>query len=157
MTLAAIYMFFSLVCYLAYGDSIAPIVTEMLPLSGWTSLVKILFCINLVFSYSILIYPTNSILESYLFSRRGLTLPSRRWAKNFSRFIICISAASITVWLEGNLNKFLGLLGALLCGPLALTIPAALHLKVLAKTKCEKIVDLSLLLLSGLVLVFCTA
>ena len=42
----------------------------MLPAHSYVvSLIKVLFTVNLVCSYPITINPTNTILESYLFSR----------------------------------------------------------------------------------------
>ena len=59
VTLTAIYMFYGTFCYMAFGDNISLIVTEMMPATWWASLLKILFCINLAFTYSIIIHPTN--------------------------------------------------------------------------------------------------
>ena len=66
-TLTSVYIVFGTVCYLAYGDNIALIVTEMLPQVWWASILKVLFCLNLIFSYSIIIHPTNAIIEGWLF------------------------------------------------------------------------------------------
>lgn len=133
ISLTCIYIVFGCVAYLAYGDTLTIICTEMFPPGYVAALIKILFCLNLIFSYSIIIHPTNAIIEGWLFA--GLkSKPARKWSKNISRAIIVILAACIAIALEDNLEKFLGILGALLCGPLAMTIPCALHLKVLAKT-----------------------
>ena len=156
VTLTGIYIVFGSICYLAFGDSLTIIVTEMMPPGLISSAVKVLFCVNLIFSYSIIIHPTNAIIEGWLFkdmkSRQAL-----KWSKNLSRALVCIVAACIAISLEGNLDKFLGILGALLCGPLAMTIPAALHLKVLAKSFGAKLIDCVLLVISLCVLVFCTS
>lgn len=118
-----------------------PIITEMLPRdSTITIIIKISFCLNLVFGYSICVNPTNTIIESWSFA--GVR-PSvrRKWLKNLSRTIICLAAVLISLKLGEKISDFLGLLGAMLCTPLALTIPTCLHLKVLAESKLSKCLD----------------
>lgn len=155
-TLTVVYVIFGTVCYSAYGAGTDTIITEMMPPTVFTAVIKILFCVNLIFSYSIMIHPTNMIIEGWMFSEIKNT-QKRKWAKNISRALICIIAVTSAILLEGNLEQFLGILGALLCAPLALTIPTCLHLKILATTRYEKIVDWSLLVLSIGVLVLGTS
>jgi len=50
----------------------------------------------------------------------------------------------------------LGIVGALLCAPLAITLPCLLHLKTVAKTNREKIVDILLIVISLGILVMST-
>jgi proton-coupled amino acid transporter len=80
----------------------------------------------------------------------------RTWAKNFSRTLVCVGATILALKFEGKIDKFIGLLGALLCAPLALTIPASIHLKMLAVTKFERIIDSFLIICSIGVLIFST-
>jgi len=127
----------------------------MLPVGYTTSLVKVLFCVNLICSYSIIIHPTNAIIEGALFANVR-SKGARKWSKNISRAIVCGGAALVALSLGENLENFLGLMGALLCSPLALTIPAALHLKVLAETPLVKLLDILLLAISFGLFVFCT-
>ena len=60
-TLTAVFIFFGELCYLAWGANLnKPIVTEMLPpTSVVVMIMKLLFCINLLFSYAINVYPAN--------------------------------------------------------------------------------------------------
>jgi proton-coupled amino acid transporter len=133
-SLTVLYIWFGYVCYFAFGASTDPIVTEMLPsTSPFTLAIKVVFCLNLVFGYSICINPTNTIIESWMFGGMKATT-TRKWFKNISRTFVCFLSIILAVQLGESINKFLGLLGAMLCSPLALTIPACLHLKVLAKT-----------------------
>jgi len=73
-----------------------------------------------------------------------------------NRFFIVISAVYLAVVLASKLDKFLSLLGALLCAPLAFTMPTLCHLKLLAKTRRQKIEDVLIIILSFVLLVFCT-
>ena len=58
--------------------------------------------------------------------------------------------------LANKIDKFLGLMGAVLCAPLALMIPALVHLKLSAKTNSSKSADIFLVIISLLVLFFST-
>ena len=125
---------------------------DVLPASVWTYVIKILFCLNLVFSYSITIFPTNLILEGWLFAKLK---PSRKrtWLKNLSRAIVCVLAAVLAVKFYDKLEKLLSLMGALLCAPLALLIPTMLHLKQIAKLKRDRVADYAIFVVSLFVMV----
>ena len=62
----------------------------------------------------------------------------------------------MAILISDKIDKFLGLVGALLCAPLAMTIPAMVHLRLLAKSGSEKIVDIALIIGSIGVLAFST-
>ena len=68
-----------------------------------------------------------------------------------------VSAAILSIVLAKDMDKFLGLLGALLGSPMAMTIPALIHYKCVAETKCAKGVDVGIIILSLFTLVFSTA
>ena len=160
ITLTSVFIGFSNLCYLAWGaDLTRPIVTEMLPSdSKFVIATKLLFCGNLLCTYAIVINPTNKILEKAVFRCKRLKKKSntRHWLKNFQRFLVVFVGVYFAVELAHKVDKFLGLIGALLCAPLALTLPALLHLKLIAKTKRAKLFDLFILVISVVVLVFST-
>lgn len=68
ITLCCIYIAFSSLCYYAWGENLTePVVTEMLPADNlFVQIMKLLFCINLVFSYPLTMVPTFNTLEVYL-------------------------------------------------------------------------------------------
>ena len=160
VTLTVFYVGFSELCYMAWGSGLnRPIVTEMLPAdSGLVVVTKMLYCINLLCTYAICINPTNKILEKAVFRCKRLKKKSktRFWLKNLQRFAVVVLGVFLAVTLAHKMDKFLGLMGALLCAPLALTMPALLHLKLLAQSKREKLFDISILFISFVVLVFST-
>ena len=63
----------------------------------------------------------------------------------------------LTVLLKQKLDKFLSILGALTCTPIAFTFPAVFHYKACAETTTQKAIDLTLVILSLVILVFCTS
>mmetsp|Transcript_12477 Transcript_12477/g.20974 ORF Transcript_12477/g.20974 Transcript_12477/m.20974 type:complete len:154 (+) Transcript_12477:1714-2175(+) len=141
----------------------------------------ILTIVVLICSYPLTISPANSIIESFtvekIFPRgskgdqliydevKGSYVHSkpeseankqmRKWLKNLSRFLICLSAAYFGIELSEVLDKFLGLMGAVFCAPLALMIPTFCHLKVVAKTRREKTEDLVIIFFSILAMLLC--
>ena len=119
---------------------------------------KFLVCVNLLCSYPIAINPANKIFEKWVFRCKNLKKKSkaRHWLKNFQRFLVVFLGAYMAVELASKIDKFLGLLGALLCAPLALFMPALLHLKMIAKTRREKFFDFTMIVLSVAVLTFST-
>ena len=63
------YVFFSEYMIFGYGaDKVSyPLITESLPRkSPVTYIIKVLFCIMLLFTYPLQIYPANNVIESYL-------------------------------------------------------------------------------------------
>ena len=109
-----------------------------------------------------MIYPTNQILEDYLFlfikldAKNEKHKKAKYYIQNFSRLLICVAATYCAVELEKKLDVFLSILGALLCAPIALTFPTLLHLKQVAVTTKEKVIDIFLIILSIAVLVLST-
>ena len=160
VTLLIMYIIFSELCYLTWGTEMTkPIITEMLPSDKtYVIVTKLLVCVNLIFSYPIAINPANKIFEKWVFQCTSLKKKSRTryWMKNFQRTLVVFIGAYSAVELASKIDKFLGLLGALLCAPLALFMPALLHLKLIAKTRSEKFIDFFILIISLAVLIFST-
>lgn len=69
--LCVIYICFAELCYYTFGQDLdKPMIMEMMPAEHPViQLVKILFIINLVFSYPLSIFITNVILEGFTFKR----------------------------------------------------------------------------------------
>lgn len=65
-------------------------------------------------------------------------------------------AILIATVFEQAISKILGITGAIACTPIAFTIPALFHLKLVAKTPAERGCDWFLIILSLLILVFAT-
>jgi solute carrier family 36 (proton-coupled amino acid transporter) len=134
-TLTVIYIAFGTLCYFTYGAGMnEPLITEMLPASDTLVIfTKMVYIVNLLCSYALTICPTNRIIEEWLF-KKGDNSTTNYWMKNTSRALVAISACFFGVKLAAKIDKFLGLMGALLCAPLALLFPTFCHLKLMAKT-----------------------
>jgi proton-coupled amino acid transporter len=77
--------------------------------------------------------------------------------KNYSRTFLVFGTICLTIILGDKLDKFLSILGALTCTPIAFTFPALFHLKAVAETPAQKISDVMLICFSLVILVYCTA
>ena len=73
-SLCLLYIGFSEICYYTFGDNLnQSIVMQEMPSDNIIIIiVKFLFCINILFSYPITIYPTNVIIDSFLFGGRKM-------------------------------------------------------------------------------------
>ena len=78
------------------------------------------------------------------------------YGSRISRCFVVVSAAILGFVLAKDMDKFLGLLGALLGSPMAMTIPAMIHYKAVATNKCWKALDILIIILSLFTLVFST-
>ena len=70
--LCTIYVSFSGLCYYAWGSDLTePVVTEMLPAGNiFVQVMKLLFCLNLVFSFPLSIVPTFDTLEALFLGKK---------------------------------------------------------------------------------------
>lgn len=70
LSVALIYIAFGMICAVSWGSLLnfpnKPLITDLLPDTGITATIKILFAINLVISYPLMLYPSLRIAENYL-------------------------------------------------------------------------------------------
>jgi hypothetical protein len=100
---------------------------------------EILFCLNLVFSYPLTVYPTNRIIESFLFMKMKEETTLKAWLMNLSRTVVVFLGCYFSILFKATLDDFLGVSGAVLGISIILIIPTLCHYNVVAKTKSEKV------------------
>lgn len=126
--------------------------------------------IILMFTYPLTINPANTTFEAFTIERwfpkkksllknpkkngPGWSNP-RSICKNFSRCLMVISAAYFGIELSKVLDKFVGLIGALFCTPLGMILPTLCHLKMVARSKEEKVNDIIIIAFSLFIMVLC--
>ena len=156
--LCIMYIIFGELCYYTFGSGLTkPIIMEMMPADNpIIQVVKILFMINLVFSYPLTIFITNLILEGFTFKRMKQNTPTRKWLKNFQRSLVLGTGIVCAMYLRDSLDRIFALSGTLLGTTVVMAVPAICHYKLLAKTKGEKILDVALVVVAMNVMVFCT-
>lgn len=156
LTCCSTFIWFSLFCIGAWGKDLdSPLVTDRLPQGPITYIIKIFFMFMLIVSYPLQMYPVHIIIENILYDGWPKSM-KRQWSKNFSRSLLVLVSCLFTKALGNKLDKFLSILGAVSCTPVAFTFPVLFHLKACAKTRKDKIVDISILVISIIIFFYCT-
>lgn len=157
---SCVYIFFGTICCIAWGDKLnTPLITDQLSTGdaplwiGW--LIKLLFMVNLLLSYPLMLYPPISLTEHILFSDWPKS-KRRQWSKNLVRTLIVGFITIATVLLKQKLDKFLAVLGALFCTPVAFILPAFFHYQVCAETRAQKAADLFITSAGIFIMFYCT-
>uniref|UniRef100_A0A7S3G106 Amino acid transporter transmembrane domain-containing protein n=1 Tax=Strombidium rassoulzadegani TaxID=1082188 RepID=A0A7S3G106_9SPIT len=156
LTTAIVYIAFGQFCVYAWGDDIKVLITDNLEEGAVKYSVQFLFSINLIFSFPLVLYPAHKIIEIYLYKGWSKTR-KRQMSKNVNRTLLVLAICIVTVLLGEKVDKFLSLLGALTCTPIAFSFPAIFHYKACAETPKQKMIDLGLFLVSIIMLVFCAS
>ena len=134
-----LFLTFSEFCVFAFGEvavSKSPLITSALPDgSPFVWVVELLFCLNLVFSYPLVIYPANIVIESYIYAGMPKS-KKRQLLKNITRSIMILFTIAAGLIIYDSLDKFLSISGALMCTPIAFILPAMFHYKAGAETPC---------------------
>lgn len=163
-TVLGIYLLFGFSVLFAYGNvlSLDSIITQTITrLEGkgevdyFIIVIKVLFSFNLIFSYPLVIFPANMILEDNLYKGWPKS-PRRKWAKNLNRAIMVIFTVIISILMASQLDKFLALLGALGCTPIAFTLPTLMHMKLCNPGPRALLYDKIVVGVSLVILVFCS-
>ena len=156
LTVLLTYICFGQFCVFAWGsDMKTPLISDQLPDGFISYTIKLLFSLNLVFSYPLQLYPVNIIVDNVFFLGWKKT-PRRQLAKNTSRSITVALTIIATILLGDKLDKFLSILGALSCTPIAFIFPALFHHKASANTTTQKNKDKAIVVLGLCIMVYCT-
>ncbi|OZJ04451.1 hypothetical protein BZG36_02812 [Bifiguratus adelaidae] len=134
--------------YLAYGPQLQTAVILNLPaFSGMTQAIQILYTLTIILSSPLMLFPAISILDQGIWQgRRGSRSWKVKWSKNVFRVCVAIFCAAVSYGVgSDNLDKFVSLVGSLLCCPLLFLFPAMFHWKI-CKTPYEKITNIILFL-----------
>lgn len=129
----AIYLIFGQFCVFAWGSTIEPLITDKLPHDFVGNSIRILFSINVLFSYPIVIYPAHMVVESILYKGWEKS-KKRQMSKNVTRTALVGFTVIVTILLGKKLDQFLSIIGSLFCTPIAFTFPAMFHYKACAET-----------------------
>ncbi|KAJ6851473.1 amino acid transport protein [Iris pallida] len=118
--ISAMYALFGALGYLAFGDDTRDIITTNFG-GGWvTLLVQIGLCVNLFFTFPIMMHPVYEVAERWCCGKRYCLW--LRWA--------LVVAVSLVAMLVPNFADFLSLVGSSVCCLLGFVLPALFHLRV---------------------------
>ena len=152
------YLFVGNLCYFVWdGKHLeAPLITDKLDgRNPAVIIVDVIWIINLIFTYPLVLHPGNIVIESYVYAKMGPSI-KRTWLKNISRTILVAFTVILSVALMETLDKLESINGAFACIPLAFTLPNLFHYKLIAKTRAEKIIDMTVVVFSVILQIVCT-
>lgn len=157
-TLTVVFVCFGCVWYCAFGSSVGGVATLNLPDGTLgAQLVPALYSIACLFTTPVLFFPIAQVIEPYIFPLdRWLDDFQRKWCKNCFRTLLMLVSAIIAALGGGQLQNFLAIIGALCCGPLAIVLPAAMHLKICYPNFLAKTLDVVLIIFGSFVTIFST-
>ena len=131
--------------YAAYGSHTRTVVILNLPQDDkFVNAVQFLYSLAILLSTPLQLFPAIRIMENELFTRSGKYNPYIKWQKNAFRFCLVVICALIAWGGAGDLDKFVALVGSFACVPLVYVYPPLLHLKAVAQTPWQRIVDYGL-------------
>jgi proton-coupled amino acid transporter len=144
--LCSIYICFSMLCYYAWGQDLnQPVVTEMLPVENvYVQILKLVFCLNLIFSYPLTSACISEGLQSAFFYEGAEHDPKQYWKVNALRSTVPIAGVIVSITVAKSLDKVISLMGAILGVTIVLMIPAFCHFKLLARTPLQKGIDVTI-------------
>ncbi|GMH74011.1 hypothetical protein TrLO_g9741 [Triparma laevis f. longispina] len=119
--ITVVMLFFGCLGFAAYGDKVlSPITLNLEGSRG--DLVKVCFCVGLYFTYPIMMFPVNTIVESRIW---GDETP-RNW--KFRTSVVTMTA--VVAWGVDDFGLFIHFVGSSVCMILGFILPCYFHLKV---------------------------
>jgi proton-coupled amino acid transporter len=129
------YLFIGTIGYLSFGDNVSAAVSSDLPRDGvFTILVQVGYCIALLLTYPLMLYPVIQVAEKRIISTLTRTKTSwpweKMWQRNLIRTAIVMFTGLLSFLLGGSLDNLVALVGALCSLPLAFIYPSLFHNKI---------------------------
>jgi len=160
IAVGCIYFLFGILNYLVYSDTalnLAPLITNALnECSVAVDVIVIIYLFSIMISYILNIYPSNQIIESYIYKN----LPEGKWKfwlTNLTRTLLVAVTVGVGIGLESGIGKLVSILGSLFATPMAFVFPCGFHLKLIATKLWQKILNIVIMILGCIYIVFGTA
>ncbi|KAJ0969057.1 hypothetical protein J5N97_021934 [Dioscorea zingiberensis] len=118
--ISIMYALFGALGYFAFGDETKDIITTNLGRGLVSEIVQLCLCINLFFTFPIMMNPVYEVMERRAFGKNYCL-----WARWAVVLVVCLVALFVP-----NFADFLSLVGSSVCCVLGFILPAAFHLKV---------------------------
>lgn len=157
LTVMVVYSGFGTFNLFVYGDKLegVPVITSLLDQGAVVWVIKIAFSINVIFTYTLMIFPANIIIDHYMYGRMPKSR-KRQLLKNLNRVVLAAFTVIVCILLGNKLDKFLSLIGTLASTPVSFTIPCVYHLRLCNPDRTGKIIDWSIIAFSFVILIFCS-
>lgn len=157
-TLTVLFICFGIVWYCAFGDRVQDIASLNLPDGSiQADMISSCYAVACLFTTPILFFPITQELEPLVFpSQKWRSGFVRKWAKNIFRTCLMVMSAGIAAVGGTHLASFLSVIGALCCGPLAIILPAAMHVQICEPVRWTRIFDFFLIVFGVFVTIVST-
>lgn len=137
-TVTVLLVTFGLLNYFAYGQFTAQIITMNIETSMSSTVSLLSYLLAIILTYPLVLFAPFGIVDHKLGK-----VHSKRYS-DFIRVVIVLFTLYIAVTLNEKADKYIALVGALLCSPLAYILPSILHLKLKPKaTTTDKVCGIS--------------
>ncbi|RUS18205.1 transmembrane amino acid transporter protein-domain-containing protein [Endogone sp. FLAS-F59071] len=141
--------------YAAFGSDVRTVALFNLPPGPLVSTIQCLYALAIILSGPLTLFPAIRIVEQAIFGHRTGKHDWRvKWQKNALRIGVVVACMVIAYLGLSDLDKFISLIGSVCCTPLSFIFPPLFHLKAVAKTRTEKILDIMLCTFGIIVMVF---
>jgi len=177
MTIYLLLIGFGMIGYFTYGQDVrGPVTLEFPQDDVLVKLVLSLYAVAILLTYPLVFFPAVQILCRLLFKEPETwfsfllpfpspsdfaaheSQPTRKsfWAQNLFRTFLIAIACCVAVVGGSNFENFVSLTGGLTLSPLGFIFPPLFHLRLVAKTRKDVIVDITLTILGILLGIFAT-
>eukprot|EP00746_Dinoflagellata_sp_MGD_P052968 gnl/MRDRNA2_/MRDRNA2_23391_c0_seq1.p1 gnl/MRDRNA2_/MRDRNA2_23391_c0~~gnl/MRDRNA2_/MRDRNA2_23391_c0_seq1.p1 ORF type:complete len:242 (+),score=17.04 gnl/MRDRNA2_/MRDRNA2_23391_c0_seq1:110-727(+) len=142
--LATVFVTFGFSCYVAYGEETHSMITFNIEQNKITSFLRLFYCLGLLFTYLLQMFPVYQLLEKKYRCLRG----TMKGVKVLTFRSVVVATSGVVAVNIPNFGLFLGLIGAVCCTLLAFILPALFHLKRIDRSDATRqgdIVDMLLI------------
>ena len=99
-------------------------------MSWFTYALKIMFTVNLFFTYPMQLAPAVTLIESFIFDEKSEATVKRMWMQNLIRTLLVAFTIVLAILIYTRISLFIEVIAAATCCPLAFTLPALFHYKL---------------------------
>jgi solute carrier family 36 (proton-coupled amino acid transporter) len=125
--------------------------------SKLVNVVQFLYSMAVLVGTPVQLFPAMRILESKIFGHRSGRVSTRtKWKKNAFRTLLVIVCGVASILGEGNLDRFVALIGSVACVPLVYVYPAYLHYKGVAEAPWAKAGDVVMIVVGVVGMIYTT-
>lgn len=137
----SLYISFGACGYLSFGPETKAIITLNLPKGlgvDFSMLVKSCLCLGIFFTYPVMLFPVNRIMETYFLQDGGKTV----WKGNVVRMVLVLTTG-VVVQAIPNFANLMALVGATCCTMLTFILPGIFHMNIFrgSLTRRQRLLD----------------
>ncbi|KAG4306429.1 hypothetical protein PORY_000417 [Pneumocystis oryctolagi] len=140
--------------YCAYGSKVESLIFLNMSKNNLSVTIRSLYCIAVMLSTPLQLFPAIKIIEEKVFVKNEKCDLYVYWKKNCVRILVAIVMSLIAWSGSKDFDKFVSLVGSVICIPLLYMYPPLLHLKACSKRMLEKIFDISICLLGIITVIY---